>query len=111
MTFFQVISENPSSDIQFRPELQHQVDQMEPPADNRQHTQINSKTRQTKLTLHKIQAQSMPIDDGTTEAIVNGDLITIRIDGTQGGSLVLARGFGGHGSSGLLERTANSRIE
>ena len=37
-------SPSSNSEFQFRPKLQHQVEQMQHPADNWQHTQINSKT-------------------------------------------------------------------
>ena len=62
MRIFQVISENFSSNVPFRPELQHLAEPMQHPADSRQHPQINLKAHQINLTQNKTQAKLIPID-------------------------------------------------
>ena len=114
LTLFQLILKNPSSKIQFRPELKHQEEQMQHPA-NISRSILDSSNKvdatQNKSTIDTYRRQLFFPKKGTTEARVIGDSVANRNEGMKIGPNLLAIGFGVHKISGLIERTVNTRAK
>ena len=65
-------------------------------------------TEEQEVPRAKFQHLSLP-KDVNIDALIIGDSITNRVNGNQVGSRVVARGFGGHTTSMLLDRTSNTK--
>ena len=69
---------------------------------------ITDATEEQEVPRSKFQHLSLP-KDVNIDALIIGDSITNRVNGNQVGSRVVARGFGGHTTSMLLDRTSNTK--